>query len=72
MTKFKMFREKYFILWKLYSKIQQQRNRKFYVTCRGPNVLSFTITGDKFVIYILIRTTEAIPRENDLLHPIIR
>jgi len=31
----------------------------------------FTITGDKFVIYILIRTTQVIPRENGLLHPVI-
>ena len=38
---------------------------------RGPNVLFFTITGDKFVIYIAIRTTEVIARENGLLHLVI-
>jgi hypothetical protein len=41
------------------------------MTCRGRNVLFFTITGDKFFIYIPIRTTEVNPLENGLLHSVI-
>ena len=33
---------------------QQQRKRHFYVVHRVQNVLFFTITGDKFVIYVSI------------------
>ena len=38
---------------------------------RSPNVLFFTITGNKFVINILIRTTKVIPWENGLLHLVL-
>ena len=42
--------------WKIFVtySFQQRRKRHFYVVHRGPNVLFFTITADKFLIYVPI------------------